>query len=124
MSVTDNSGVASYYYEIEKDNVLYKKEEAKIYTSPVKINLTEEGTYIIKGHAIDKNGNIADKTSNKYIIDRTAPDCTKFKFKSYTTEKTWQNKDVKIKITPDNDIAKWSFIKRMVLVFVKMMVKI
>ena len=109
MSVTDNSGVASYYYEIEKDNVLYKQEEAKIYTSPVKINLTEEGTYIIKGHAIDKNGNIADKTSNKYIIDRTAPDCTKFKFKASTTEKTWQNKDVKIKITPDNDIAKWSF---------------
>ena len=109
MSVTDNRGVASYYYEIMKDNILYKKEEAKLYTSPVKINLTKEGTYIIKGHAIDKNGNITDKTSNKYIIDRTAPDCTKFKFKASTTEKTWQSKDVKIKITPDNDIARWSF---------------
>ena len=109
MTVTDNSGVASYYYEIEKDNVLYKKEEAKKYTSQVDITFTEEGTYVIKAHAIDTKGNIADKTSNKYVIDRTAPDCSKIDLKSATSPKTWQNKDVKIKVIPHSDIAKWSF---------------
>ena len=109
MTVTDNSGVASYYYEIEKDNVLYRKEEAKKYTAPVNITFTEEGTYVIKAHAIDTKGNITDKTSNKYIIDRTAPDCSKFNFKSSTRERTWQNQNVKIKIIPHSDIAKWSF---------------
>ena len=109
MTVTDNSGVASYYYEIEKDNVLYRKEEAKKYTAPVNITFTEEGTYVIKAHAIDTKGNITDKTSNKYIIDRTAPDCSKFNFKSNTRERTWQNQDVKIKIISHSDIAKWSF---------------
>ena len=109
MAITDNNGVASYYYEIEKDNVLYKKEEAKRYTGPINITFKEEGTYIIKAHAIDTNGNITDKTSNKYVIDKTAPDCSKIQFKASTSERTWQNKDVKIKIIPHSDIFKYSF---------------
>ena len=53
---------------------------------------------------------ILDSSENeKYIIDKTPPDCSKIRFDSDITPKVWQNKTVKVKVIPHSDIAKWNF---------------
>lgn len=111
MKITDNVGVDSFYYEIIKNGAIYKKTNYKPYTGPVNITIKDEGTYIIKGHATDKSGNTIDKSSKKYVIDKTAPDCSKFIITSTngSIKETWQSKDAKLKITPPTDVKKWKF---------------
>lgn len=111
MKITDNVGVDSFYYEIIKDGVIYKKTDPKTYTDPVTITIKDEGTYIIKGHATDKRGNTIDKNSKEYVIDKTVPDCSKFVITSTngSIKEKWQSKDAKLKITPPTGINKWDF---------------
>ena len=111
MKITDNVGVDSFYYEIIKDGAIYKKTDPKTYTDPVTITIKNEGTYIIKGHATDKRGNTIDKSSKEYVIDKTAPDCSKFIITSTngSIKEKWQKKDVKLKIVPPTDVKKWNF---------------
>ncbi len=111
MKITDNVGVDSFYYEIIKNGVSYKKTDSKPYTAPVTITIKDEGTYIIKGHATDKSGNTTDKNSKEYVIDKTAPDCSKFTITSTngSIKEKWQSKDVILKITPPTDVNKWDF---------------
>lgn len=111
MKITDNVGVDSFYYEIIKDGAIYKKTDPKTYTDPVTITIKNEGTYIIKGHATDKRGNTIDKNSKEYVIDKTAPDCSKFIITSTngSIKEKWQKKDVKLKIVPPTDVKKWNF---------------
>ena len=113
MKITDNMNVDIYSYEVIKDGTVIKTEKDKKYSGPITITLTEEGSYIIKGHAKDDWGNTTDKTSEKYIIDKTAPDCSKIEIASTNNsiKEKWQNKDVKLRITPHIDIAKWNFSK-------------
>ena len=111
MTITDNAKVEYYSYEVIKDGEIIKEEEVKPYQNPVTITLKEEGTYQIRGHAIDSSGNKTDKTSGKYVIDRTPPDCSLIKIESTNGSKKekWQNKKVKLKITPHSDIDNWKF---------------
>lgn len=82
MKITDNMKVDSYSYEIVKNGTVVKQVENSKYTSPITITLTGEGTYVIRGHAIDEWGNKTDKASKKYVIDNTWPDCSKIKITS------------------------------------------
>ena len=107
--ITDNKKVDVYSYQIIKNNTVIKEETNKLYTSPISFTLTEEGTYHIKVEATDEWGNKTIKTSEKYIIDKTPPDCSKIRFDSDITPKVWQNKTVKVKVIPHSDIAKWNF---------------
>lgn len=111
MKITDNVGVDSFYYEIIKNGVSYKKTGSKPYTDPVTITIKDEGTYIIKGHATDKSGNTTDKNSKEYVIDKTAPDCSKFIITSTngSIKEKWQSKDAKLRITPPSSVKKWDF---------------
>ena len=111
MKITDNMNVDIYSYEVIKDGTVIKTEKDKKYSGPITITLIEEGSYIIKGHAKDDWGNTTDKISEKYIIDKTAPDCSKIEIASTNNsiKEKWQNKDVKLRITPHSDIAKWNF---------------
>ena len=111
MTVKDNVKAEYYSYDIIKNGAVIKHESAKAYTAPVTINLTEAGTYYIKAKAIDSSANVTEKTSGKYVIDRTPPDCTLIKFTSTNSSKpgTWQNKEVSLKITPHDDIDNWTF---------------
>ena len=111
MTVKDNVKAEYYSYDIIKDGTVIKSESAKAYTGPVTISLTEEGTYYIKAKAIDSSANVTEKTSGKYVIDRTPPDCSLIKFTSTNSSKsgTWQNKEVSLKITPHDDIDNWTF---------------
>ncbi len=111
MKITDNVGVDSFYYEIIKNGVSYKKTDSKPYTDPVTITIKDEGTYIIKGYATDKSGNTTEKNSKEYVIDKTAPDCSKFTITSTngSIKEKWQSKDAKLKITPPADVNRWDF---------------
>ena len=107
--ITDNKKVDVYSYQIIKNNTVIKEETNKLYTGPVSFTLTEEGTYQIKVEATDEWGNKTIKTSEKYVIDKTPPDCSNIRFVSDITPKVWQNKTVKVKVIPHSDIAKWNF---------------
>ena len=107
--ITDNKKVDIYSYQIIKNNTVIKEETNKLYTSPISFTLTEEGTYQIKVEATDEWGNKTIKTSEKYVIDKTPPDCSNIRFDSDITPKVWQNKTVKVKVIPHSDIAKWNF---------------
>ena len=107
--ITDNKKVDVYSYQIIKNNTVIKEENNKLYTNPISFTLTEEGTYQIKVEATDEWGNKTIKTSEKYVIDKTPPDCSNIRFDSDITPKVWQNKTVKVKIIPHSDIAKWNF---------------
>ncbi len=111
MKITDNVGVDSFYYEIIKNGVTYRKTEPKTYTNPVTITLKDEGTYVIKGYATDKSGNSSSKSSKEYYINKTAPDCSKFVITSTngSVKEKWQNRDVKLKIVPPSNIKNWDF---------------
>ena len=111
MTITDNAKVEYYSYEIIKDGNIVKKELVKPYQTPIIITFNEEGTYQIMGHAIDSSGNKTNKTSGKYVIDRTPPDCSLIKVESTngSVGLKWQNKLVKLKITPHSDIDNWNF---------------
>ena len=107
--ITDNKKVDVYSYQIIKNNTVIKEETNKLYTGPISFTLTEEGTYQIKVEATDEWGNKTIKTSEKYVIDKTPPDCSNIRFDSDITPKVWQNKTVKVKVIPHSDIAKWNF---------------
>ncbi len=77
MTAKDNKKVEYYSYEIEKDGIVISSESYKPYNGSVTITLKDEGTYVITGHAIDSSGNVTNKKSGKYVIDKTAPDCTR-----------------------------------------------
>ena len=111
IKITDNVGVDSFYYEIIKNDVTYKKTNPGPYTDPVTITIKDEGKYIIKVNATDKSGNTTDKTSKKYVINKTGPDCSKFTITSTNNsiKEKWQSKDAKLRITPPSDIKKWDF---------------
>lgn len=111
IKITDNVGVDSFYYEIIKNDVTYKKTNPGPYTDPVTITIKDEGKYIIKVNATDKSGNTTDKTSKEYVINKTGPDCSKFTITSTNNsiKEKWQSKDAKLRITPPSDIKKWDF---------------
>ena len=110
MTASDNNKVEYYSYEIEKNGTVISSENYKTYNGPVTITLKDEGTYVITGHAIDSSGNVTDKKSGKYVIDKTAPDCSKIQIGSTNGSRpgVWQAKDVILKIMPHSDIDKWS----------------
>ena len=111
MTVKDNKKVEYYSYEVIKDSTVISKKDPTQYTDSVTITLKDEGTYVIKGHAIDSSGNTTDKTSGKYVIDKTPPDCSLIKIESSngSVANKWQAKVVKLKITPQADVDKWNF---------------
>ena len=110
MTAKDNKKVAYYSYEIEKDGIVISSESYKPYNGSVTITLKDEGTYVITGHAIDSSGNVTNKKSGKYVIDKTVPDCSKIQISSTNGSRpgVWQAKDVILKIMPHSDIDKWS----------------
>ncbi len=110
MTAKDNKKVEYYSYEIEKDGIVISSESYKPYNGSVTITLKDEGTYVITGHAIDSSGNVTNKKSGKYVIDKTAPDCSKIQISSTNGSRpgVWQTKDVILKIMPHSDIDKWS----------------
>ncbi len=109
MSIKDNKKVEYYSYQIIKDGTIITTKNMTAYTSDITIPLRGEGTYKIKAQAVDSSGNLTDKTSNKYIIDKTVPDCSKINIKANANERTWQKNDIKLNIRPHSDIFKWSF---------------
>lgn len=111
MTVKDNKKVEYYSYEVIKDGTVISKKDPTQYTNPITITLKDEGTYVIKGHAIDSSGNATDKTSGKYVIDKTPPDCSQIRIESGngSVANKWQAKVVKLRITPQADVDKWNF---------------
>ena len=111
MTVKDNKKVEYYSYEVIKDGTVISKKDPTQYTNPITITLKDEGTYVIKGHAIDSSGNATDKTSGKYVIDKTPPYCSQIRIESSngSVANKWQAKVVKLKITPQADVDKWNF---------------
>jgi len=67
-----DSNLVSFDYKVIKDGI--EKEKDKLLgLSEKNITLTEEGTYKVVVRAVDDTGNITEKTSARFIIDKTGP---------------------------------------------------
>ena len=106
MDVTDNEGVASYRYVIEKDGELYQDSGYLNYNGELTIKLTEKGLYEITGYAIDVNGNKSNKKSGKFSIYEGI-NCAEVDFSSSAKSETWINKNITLTIKLPDNTYRW-----------------
>ncbi|HIT38287.1 MAG TPA: prepilin-type N-terminal cleavage/methylation domain-containing protein [Candidatus Onthousia faecipullorum] len=110
MDVTDNEGVASYRYVIEKDGELYRDSGYLNYNGELTIKLTEKGLYEITGYAIDVNGNKSNKKSGKFSIYEGI-NCAEVDFSSSAKAETWINKNITLTIKLPDNTYRWELSK-------------
>ena len=110
MDVTDNEGVASYRYVIEKDGELYRDSGYLNYNGELTIKLTEKGLYEITGYAIDVNGNKSNKKSGKFSIYEGI-NCAEVDFSSSAKSETWINKNITLTIKLPDNTYRWELSK-------------
>ncbi len=111
MNITDNEGVASYRYVIEKDGENYEDTGYLNYSGEITITLTEKGLYRITGYAIDINGNRVSRKSGKYSIYKGI-DCAEVEFSSNVKSETWTNKNVNLTIKLPDNTYRWELSER------------
>mgnify|MGYP005764655863 CR=1 FL=1 len=112
MVITDNKGIASYRYVVEKDGSVIDDSDYQNYTTDPTINLTEKGTYKITGYAIDTGGNIREKESGTYeIYEGISCESIEFTSNIEPNIKTKDNITVNIKV-PSNTYRYEVFLKK------------
>lgn len=112
MVITDNKGIASYRYVIEKDGSVIDDSNYQNYTTDPIISLTEKGTYKITGYAIDTGGNIREKESGTYEIYEGIS-CDSVEFTSNVEPNTWTKDTITVNIkVPSNTYKYEIFLKK------------
>ena len=112
MVITDNKGIASYRYVVEKDGSVIDDSDYQNYTTDPTINLTEKGTYKITGYAIDTGGNIREKESGTYEIYEGIS-CESVEFESDIEPNTWTKDNITVNIkVPSNTYRYEVFLKK------------
>ena len=112
MVITDNKGIASYRYVIEKDGSVIDDSNYQNYTTDPIISLTEKGTYKITGYAIDTGGNIREKKSGTYEIYEGIS-CDSVEFTSNVEPNTWTKDTITVNIkVPSNTYKYEIFLKK------------
>ena len=111
MVITDNKGIASYRYVIEKDGSVIDDSNYQNYTTDPTINLTEKGTYKITGYAIDTGGNIREKKSGTYEIYEGIS-CDSVEFTSNVEPNTWTKDTITVNIKVPSNTYKYEIEKK------------
>ena len=111
MIITDNEGIASYRYVIEKDGSIIDDSNYQNYTTDPTINLTEKGTYKITGYAIDTGGNIREKESGTYEIYEGIS-CDSVEFESNVEPNTWTKDTITVNIKVPSNTYKYEIEKK------------